>query len=156
MANNGEFYAIFSPMFPNLPPRTICSHATLKSSSFRLRISRSFRSLFNCAICRCMHLMPARVNILGQPVSQRDSSSRTMYPCDTLSTKKLLSFIRPAIPLFAAWFLDCLLFRFARFLQQSSHPILVPQSENRQSHEFRWANPDASVETLTGYSEPLG
>jgi hypothetical protein len=79
-----------------------------------------------------------------------------MYPLGTLSTKKLLSFIRSAISPFAPWYLRCLFFRFACFLQQPSHPILVPQTKNCQSHEFRWAVPDAPVETLTGYSEPLG
>ena len=80
----------------------------------------------------------------------------TMYPLGTISTKNLVSFIRFAISMFASLFLHCLFFRFARFLQQSSHPILVPQPENCQSHEFRWAVPDAPVETLTRYSEPLG
>jgi hypothetical protein len=78
-----------------------------------------------------------------------------MYPLGTLSTKKLLSFIRSAISAFAPWYLRCLFFRFVCFLQQPSHPILVPQTKNCQSDEFRWAVPDAPVETLTGYSEPL-
>jgi len=70
--------------------------------------------------------------------------------------KNLLFLIRSAIPLFASWFFHCLFFRFGRFLQQSSHPILVPQPEDRQSHKFWWAVPDASVETLTRYSKPFG
>src|SRR5271157_1620676 len=70
--------------------------------------------------------------------------------------KNSLFFIRSAISLFASWFLHCLFFRFARFLQQSSHPILVPQPENRQCYEFWRTVPDAAVETLTGYSKPLG
>src|SRR4029077_7774896 len=69
--------------------------------------------------------------------------------------KNSLFLVRSAIPLFASLFLHCLFFRFARFLQQSSHPILVPQPENRQCYEFWRAVPDASVEALGGYSEPL-
>src|SRR6516165_11715571 len=80
-----------------------------------------------------------------------------MYPCVTFFNKKIsLFFIRSAIPLFASWFLHCLFCRFACFLQQSSHAILVPQPENRQSHQFWRAVPDASVETLTRYSKPPG
>ena len=61
MANNGEFYAIFSPI-PQSSPRTICSHATLKSSSLRFRIFRSPRSLFNRAVCHSILLMAAGLN----------------------------------------------------------------------------------------------
>jgi hypothetical protein len=67
-----------------------------------------------------------------------------------------LFFTQSAISAFAFFFLGCLFLRFACFLQQPSHPILVPQPENCQSHEFWWAIPDASVDTLTRYSEPLG
>ena len=67
-----------------------------------------------------------------------------------------LFFTQSAISAFAFFFLGCLFLRFACFLQQPSHPILVPQPENCQSHQFWWAIPDASVDTLTRYSEPLG
>jgi len=79
----------------------------------------------------------------------------TMYPLGTISTKNLVSFIRFAISMFASLFLHCLFFRFARFLQQSSHPILVPQPENRQGHKFWWAVPDAPIETLTRFPSRL-
>src|SRR5262249_10847077 len=70
--------------------------------------------------------------------------------------KNLLFFIRSAIALFASWFLHSSFCRFACFLQQSSHAILVPQPENRQSRQFCRAVPNASVETLTRYSKPSG
>jgi hypothetical protein len=84
------------------------------------------------------------------------SSLAILYPCDTFRQKLLLFFAQSAISVFAFFSLRCLFFRFACFLQQPSHPILVPQPENCQSHEFRWAVPDAPVKTLTRYSEPLG